>query len=215
MSRLAHAVSIAVVLLGCTAVAAEPEHFESYTGEVLIETDGAEMVILVDTNRDGGRDGLVDQWFTLQSADAIVPVSEHLTTARIHHAPGYLRVTSLDRQAVYDFVVAGQERTLNAPNGFTTIRSEGYGLSHNFGKTEIRIAGAARGGRVTTLDIDPEYPDTGGGGGGATACGSGGPGSTSCSASSGNESCSVSCGQGYYACCNSNSYLATCKCYRN
>jgi hypothetical protein len=60
------------------------------------------------------------------------------------------------------------------------------------------------------------YPDLGdAGGNGQTVCASGGRGATACSSATGNPSCSITCGSGYYACCNSNSYSATCKCYRN
>lgn len=217
MTRFTQAVLIAVVLLGCTSVVAGPEHSESYSGEVLIDTRGNAVVILIDTNKDG-RDGLVDQWFTLETAGSMVPVSEHMTSAQIVHTAGYLRVTAPGQRVIYDFVVAGQDRALEVPGGFTKIRSEGYGLSHNMSPTNIRIP-KTRGDSVTAFNCEGceiFYPDFGdSGGSGQTACASGGRGATACSSATGTQSCSITCGSGYYACCNSNSYSATCKCYRN
>lgn len=217
MTRFTQAVLIAVVLLGCASVVAGPEHSESYSGEVLIDTKGNAVVILIDTNRDG-RDGLVDQWFTLETSGSMVPVSDHATSAQVVHTSGYLRVTLPTQRVVYDFVVAGQDRALDVPAGFTKIRNEGYGLSHNKSVTTIRIPKIRRD-SVTAFNCEGceiIYPDLGDyGGGGQTVCAAGGRGATACSSATGNQSCSITCGSGYYACCNSNSYSATCKCYRN
>ena len=217
MTRFSQVILIAAVLLGCTSVVAGPEHSEGYSGEVLIDTKGSAVIVLVDTNK-GGRDGMIDQWFTLEASGSIVPVSDHITSAQIVHTAGHLRVISHERRVIYDFVVAGQDQAWEVPGGFTRIRNEGYGLARNMSPTTVRIP-KIRGDSVTAFNCEGceiFYPDLGeAGGSGQTVCASGGRGATACSSASGTQNCTITCGSGYYACCNSNSYSATCKCYRN
>ena len=127
------------------------------------------------------------QSFKLESADPVPPISEHLAIADVVHSGGYLRVTSRAQRVVYDFVVTGHDRELGVPEGFAKIRSEGYGLSH-----QSAVASGT-----------------------ASDCISGGEGATSCRTASDADGCSVTCGGGYYACCDSTSFVATCKPYPN
>lgn len=208
--------TLLVLLLGCTPVIAG-DHAEGYTGEVLINSRDGAVMILVDTFKEK-RDGLVDQWFTLQTDDGGAVLSEHLGVATVVHASGYLRVISAEHQTVYEFAVPGNERTEALPEGFTVVRREGYGLARNAGPTNVRI-GKLRERGITifecTLGCDPIYPDFGDyGGGGYTACMSGGPGSVSCSVTHGELSCNVTCGQGTYSCCNF-APAPNCRCVKN
>ena len=220
MSRAAYALLLSGVLLGCSVAVAQPDpprpnRVESFTGEVLIDTKGYHVVVLVDTSS-GGRDGLVDQWFILTSTDIPPTLFEHLKAAQILHSDGHLRVVSMDRRVAYDFVLADQPRQADLPTGFTATHIEGYGLSHNLGETTIRIPQVRRG-WVTTADCegcDVVYPCDGcdGGGTGASSCESGGQGATSCSITNGSKSCSITCTSSYRACCNTTATGVSCKC---
>lgn len=219
MSKPACALLVAIVLLGCSVAVAEPDpprpdRVEGFTGEVLIDTRGFHVVVLVDTNKQG-RDGVVDQWFILQSTGAPPALFEHIRNAQITHSEGHLRVVSMDRRVAYDFALADHPRQAGLPPGFTVTAVDGYGLSHNIGETAVRIP-AVRRGWVTTMDCegcDVVYPCDGcDGGGGATSCESGGQGATSCSISSGTKSCSITCTGAYRACCNTTATGVSCKC---
>ena len=168
---------------------------EKYLGDVVIRTDGARILIMVDTLAADGDapDGIVDQWFTLQGSEPFAtPVMTHISGAYIVHSPGSLRISSRERD--------GERFHFGLQDAAIT----GVGLSHNFGDTTIRIADQlGRSGKIATncLDCEVLNPDDGGGSSGSSPCSSGGPGSTSCSVSSGSNSCSVACASGYYACC--------------
>jgi hypothetical protein len=209
------AVLMAVLVLGCaSAVASPPNHVESFSGEVLIDTKGSAVVILLDTNREG-RDGVVDQWFTLWSADPPA-ISEHLTNGQISFSGGFLRVVSPEQRVIYEFAVAGYGRPANIPAGFRAMRVEGHGLTHNSGETTVRIPSIRRG-SITTFDCvgcDIVYPCDGctEAGGSSPTCDSGGQGATSCSVSSGSRSCTITCSAGYYSCCNTTATSVSCKC---
>lgn len=197
--------------------APESGPIERYVGDVLIRTDGDRIIVMMDTvNSDGDpTDGLVDRWFVLQGEQPFAtPVAAHLPGAYVVHSPGALRVSSVNRQERYQFVVA----TGAAEANVSADRTVGVGLSYNFASTNIRIASQLHRGKVsaTCMDcevLDPE-PEGGGQSGGAT-CAGGGSGSTSCSVSGGGSSCSVTCASGYYSCCNTLYNGVTCKCYRN
>lgn len=192
---------------------------EFYLGDVLVRTDGARVLVMVDTitARGVAPDGLVDQWFVLETAGPSTPIFAHLSDALLVHSPGALRVTTTEQQ--FDFMLSDGDASLPAPRGLEAIttRTVGIGLSHNKGATAIRLAGQLdRAGRVATTCEGCEVlnPDDGGLGAGGGNCDSGGPGSTSCSVSAGTSgySCSVSCSAGYYACCLAQGGRVSCKC---
>lgn len=176
------------------------------TGDVVIRTAGHRIVVMVDTilDKSVAPDGLVDQWFALETADAAPPVFAHLANALIVHSPAGLRISTETER--YELVLAGTR-----PRGGATFVT-GIGLSHNNGATTIRIADQLdRRGNVSAEcadcgSLDPEP--------GNAACGSGGPGSTSCSVTSGNNSCSVTCAAGHSACCNGIAGSTYCGCVR-
>lgn len=224
MTRISHTVLATILLLGCATVAAGPDparpaHVQSFMGEVLIETRGSSVVILVDSNN-GNRDGFVEQWFTLQSEALPPALSEHLTAAQIVMGEGYVRIVAPERRMAYDFVVGESRPASSLPAGFSSTRVEGYGLAHHRWQTTIRIPNLRRDG-ITTYDCegcDAVFPCDGcddAEAGGTVSCSAGGVGSTSCSVSSGSLSCTANCGPGYYACCNYQAYSVSCKCYRN
>ena len=219
MTRILYGMLAAVLLLGCTAAVAEqgrPNHATGFQGEALIDTRGAAVLILIDTDK-GGRDGFVDQWFRLESEAALPAVADHITAAHILQTAGYVRIVAPERRVAYDFVISGTGPVPDPPAGFTSVRVEGYGISHTQGPTSIQIPDLRRN-QVTAFDCEacgPLEPCDDCGGAGGMSCTAGGEGSTSCSINSGTLSCSASCGQGYYACCNYTAYAVSCKCYRS
>lgn len=211
--------AVLTVLIGCSPVVATADavtgrHVESYTGEVLIDSKDARVIVLVDTFKGSGRDGVVDLWFILQAGEAVPALSEHFQSAQIVHSPGYLRIVSPGNRVLFDLVVPGHQAPADVPENFRATTVEGIGLSHNTGETTIRIPKLRRDG-YTAFDCEgcgPMDPDFGWG---AASCASGGSGSVSCSASTGTYSCSVSCISGYYACCNAMIGGVSCKCVKN
>ena len=181
-----------------------PQHIEMYTGEVLLRTHDTRILVLLDTHADKSApsDGLIDHWFTFQT-ESPVPLFAHLPDAVIVHSPGALSVTADGQEFV--FVVAGRGVPPRRDVEAIATRVDGFGLSHNKGITQTRIADLLdRNGKLSAdcegcgpFEIDPD----GGGGGGGT-CDSGGPGSTSCSATINGVTCSVTCSPSKYACCN-------------
>ena len=178
-----------------------PDHVSSWVGNVLIRTVGSRVLVMVDTpaRRDVQPDGIVDQWFVLETAEPLVtPISEHLGDSLLVHSAGVLEVSSAERR--FEFVLEGHSR----PDDSMLTRVVGVGLSHHKGeKTGVRIADEVRRARVSTTCMACEVldPDPGAGGGGAS-CSSGGPGATSCTATQQGNSCSITCATGRYACCN-------------
>lgn len=227
--------TLVLVFLGCAGLLAfaqepgrgarersgRPAHVEISTGDVLLRTDGTRILVMVDTILDKSvpPDGLVDQWFVLETREPSVPMSAHLEDALIVHSAGVLRITTAEER--FEFVVAGDTRNVATPDGLEAIttRTVGIGLSHNKGQTTVSIAQQLdRTGRVSTNCVacgGVLNPDPSTGGGGGAACGSGGPGSTSCSVTSSGNSCSVSCAAGYYACCNGIAGDTYCRCVRS
>ena len=182
--------------------------------------------MLVDTAKDG-KDGLVDQWFILESAEGFdMPLSAELPNANLVFYPGSLRITSPNERTMYDFAVPDREERRPAPKHFRLVRRTGIGLSHVESDTRVPISTAGRNPVVMPSMACSEeegcfpwaewiWEGGGGSGGGSSTCDSGGPGATSCSASGGGSSCSVTCGAGYYACCTASGGLKTCKCIKN
>lgn len=213
-----------VLLIGCNALVANPDgkakHLRVDRGDVLIRSSGPRhIVVLVDTFA-GGRDGVVDQWYILESAQPFTePVWVRLPVAELLHRDGSLRVTAHEQRAVYDFVVHGAEVAAPVPQGFAAVRNEGFGLSHGLGVTTVQLA-RFKPGAVTTLDEEcpecmPLNDDWGVGGTSAPSCDGGGVGSSSCSVTSGSNSCSTTCSSGYYACCQFTRTGVSCKCHLN
>lgn len=225
-------VKVAVVILACGAALGDDvrteraerervrpvEHVESYLGDVILRTEQSRVLVLVDTILDAGSgpDGIVDQWFSLQTAEPLlVPLSDHLRSALVVHSEGTLRITTPTSR--YELVVEGHDHEARAHEA-ASMRLVGIGLAHARGESGVRLASQLdRAGRVrvTCDDCDPfvQDPSSGGGGGGGS-CSSGGPGATSCSASYGTTSCSVACATGYYACCHAVPGAAYCRCIR-
>jgi len=194
-----------------------PEHVEISAGDVLIRTNGNRILVMVDTilDKTAAPDGLVDQWFTLETAEPPIPVFVHLAGSLIVHSPGALRISTAEER--FEFVLADSHRSAESNDAITT-RVAGIGLSHNTGPTTISLASQIdRRGKVSSEcdECGPLDTDPGGGSGGGAACGSGGAGSTSCSVTSGSSSCSVTCAAGYYACCNGIAGSTNCRCVRN
>lgn len=202
-------VLILALVVGPFSLAAQ--HAEVSAGDVIIRTTGNRVLVLVDTivDRTGAPDGLIDQWYTLETTEPPAPVMAHLANALLVHSPAALRISTTDER--YELVLRDARPDGNVPDSITT-RIAGIGLSHNNGQTSISIASQLdRRGNISSecdecgaLDSEP-----------GTACSSGGPGSTSCSVASGNNSCSVTCATGYYACCNGIAGDTSCRCVRN
>lgn len=206
---------VLTVLLACGAAFAQErpraEHVESYFGDVVLRTDGARVIVMLDTNLDAttASDGLIDQWFLLQTAEPpLVPVQAHLRDALVVHTPRALRVSTSDHR--YELVIDSPD----TPVAPMATRIAGVGLAHHKAATGVRITDQLdRRGRVTATCEGCFYEDPfPGGGSNSGSCTSGGRGSTSCSASYGTTSCSVACASGYYACCNAVPGAAYCRC---
>lgn len=208
---------LAMLLFACTPAlgrSANTEHVETHLADVVIRTDGAQVMVLLDTITDATEnpDGVVDQWFILQTEEPVLtPVMAHLERALVVFTRRALRVSTSEER--YELVLDAPA----APPAAMTTRIAGIGLAHNRGGKGPKVKDQLdRKGRVVStcewcLQQDP---GPGGGTAGGAACKSGGPGSTSCSASHGVDSCSVTCGSGYYACCNALPGAAYCRCVK-
>lgn len=181
-------------------------------GDVVIFNHGLDrLVVAIDTDITG-TDGLVDQWFVLQTLLPAPEIRIHLRAADVVYKKDSVRVTSRQDRKVYELVLqgAGAGPTVNAQ--YTVVRTEGFGLAHNTGDTTIRVSSDG------CADCDTLTQDWGelGDDSGAGTCNAGGFGATSCSLSEGNKSCSVTCAGNTYACCRT---LANgnviCGCYLN
>jgi hypothetical protein len=178
-------------------------------GDVVIFNHGLDrLVVAIDTDITG-TDGLVDQWFVLQT---LLPATEtriHLRDADVVYKKEFVRVTSHQDDKVYEFALEGVDVS-PAPNArYDVVRNEGFGLAHNTGDTTIRLSSDDCAGCESLTQDWGELGDDSGAG----TCNAGGIGATSCSLSGG---CSVSCTSSHYACCrtlaNGNS---SCRCYLN
>jgi hypothetical protein len=212
--RLSVTMSLAL-LLGCSsALASSPrtDRIATYLGDVVIRTDGAQVMVLLDTGKAGAApDGEVDHWFTLQTEEPpLIPVMVHLEQAQVVHTPRALRVSTADER--YELLLDPPK----APAGALTTRVVGIGLAHNAGGKGPKIKDQldGRGHVVPTCEWCLQNDTGAGGGTGGAACQSGGPGSVQCSASWDSSSCSITCATNYYACCNAVPDRAYCRCVR-
>ncbi|HEX8618884.1 MAG TPA: hypothetical protein VF911_14970 [Thermoanaerobaculia bacterium] len=184
-------------------------------GEVLIFSDAPDRVVIAIDTLYHGADGMVDQWFVLQtqgpSAD---PGQVHFGVADIRYREGVLRIISPTERVVYEFAVANETMADDVPAGFRRVLVEGYGLSHNVGETTVAVGTPGRGkpGCEECQSLNQDWGDAGDTGGGGEACNAGGANSTSCSYSSGTRSCQVTCGAGSYSCCKVTTTGVVCKC---
>lgn len=178
-------------------------------GDVVILNHGLDrLVVAIDTDITG-TDGLVDQWFVLQTLLPAADTRIHLHDVDVVYKKEFVRVTSHQDKKVYEFVLDGADVS-PAPNPrYDLMRNEGFGLAHNTRDTTIRLSSDG------CADCESLTQDWGelGDDSGAGTCNAGGLGATSCSLSGG---CSVSCSSSHYACCrtlaNGNS---SCRCYLN
>ena len=169
-------------------------------GEVLIFNRGLDkLIVAMDTDLTG-KDGLVDQWFVLQT---LVPVAEtriHLRAADVLVKDGLVRVTSHRDRKVYELGLEGTAPVPIVNARYDVVRTEGFGLAHHIADTTLQFSSN---GRDDCADCESLMQDWGelGGGSGAGACDAGGIGASGCSLSEGTSSCSATCTGNYYACC--------------
>lgn len=177
-------------------------------GTVMILSAGPDRVVVALDSAKDATDGLVDQWFILQmDVPSDLPLPVYLRAADVRFRPGYVRVIAPTEQKVYDFALTGVKIERDVPGGFSVVRTEGFGLSHNSGETDIAIAAPCANCESLTQDWT-DAGDTGG----ASTCTAGGIGATSCSITSGTRSCQVGCNSLSYACCKSTATSVSCKC---
>jgi hypothetical protein len=178
-------------------------------GDVVIFNHGIDrLIVAIDTDITGA-DGLVDQWFVLQT---LLPAAEtriHLRDADVVYKKDFVRVTSHQDKKVYELALEGAD-TSPAPNArFDVVRTEGFGLAHNTDDTTIRLSWDDCAGCESLTQDWGELGDDSGAG----SCDAGGIGASSCSLSGG---CSVTCTSGHYACCRTLANGKTsCSCYLN
>lgn len=171
--------------------------------------------------------GTVDHIFNFWSRNAVPYVDFATELAGIEYSGEQLRVLSADHERLFVFDVTSEQpsdldrgedpgRGLHRiiPAGFSGQVFHGFGLNHQMGSAvnaHKLLLGPGHALQDCPDCWEPEFIDSGSGGGGTT-CNAGGPGSTSCSYTSGSNSCSVGCGAGYYACCNASN---NCRCVAN
>lgn len=179
-------------------------------GDVVIFNQGLDRLIVAMDTDTSGKDGLVDQWFVLQT---LLPAPEtriHLRAADVVYKEGLVRVTSHQDHKVYELALEGAGAGTPISAQYEVARTEGFGLSHNTGDTTLRLDADQ------CADCETLTQDWGelGGGSGAGSCTAGGVGSTSCSLGEGNKNCSVTCTGNYYACCKTLANgSVSCSCY--
>ncbi|MEA2464045.1 MAG: hypothetical protein QOJ98_1792 [Acidobacteriota bacterium] len=201
--RRIKSVVVLMSLVACSqligAPAAAPADARHDVGNVLIFNQGLNsLVVAMDTE---GKDGLVDQWFVLQTLAPVAETRVHVRLANVHFREGLLRVISRPDQTAYEFALDGAGPGSELPPGYRVVRSEGYGLSRNVGETTLMLPSKDKRTCDTCESLEQDWGEIGGGGGGSYTCLSGGAGATKCSYTSGSKSCSVECMSGSYACC--------------
>jgi hypothetical protein len=183
-------------LIGAPAAPAADARHD--VGNVLIFNQGLNsLVVAMDTE---GKDGLVDQWFVLQTLAPVAETRVELRRADVHFREGLLRVVSRSEQTAYEFALDGAASAPQLGPEYQVMRTEGYGLSRHTGETALRLTSKDKGTCDNCESLDQDWGELGAGGGSYT-CLSGGAGATKCSYTSGSKSCSVECMNGSYACC--------------
>jgi hypothetical protein len=178
-------------------------------GTVMIVSAGPDRVVVALDSAKDATDGLVDQWFILQmDMPSELPLPVYLRAADVRFRPGYVRVIAPTEQKVYDFALTGVKIERDVPAGFSVVRTEGFGLSHNLGETDIAIAAPC----ANCESLTQDWTDAGDTGGGSSTCTAGGIGATSSSIRSGTRSAQVACNSFSYACCKSTATSVSCKC---
>jgi hypothetical protein len=205
--------AIAVILFvttGCQLIAqppGQPHSVQHDVGEVLIYNAGLNtLVVAVDSSTER-KDGFVDQWYVLQTAAPVADTRIHLRIANVSFRDGILRVISHPERSIYELALEGVNVEAPPAPGYTTSRTEGFGLSRNTGQTALRMP-TDDGGE----SLSDDWGEIDGGGMGATLCESGGLGATQCALGVGTKTCSVSCTSPAYACCYKTTTGVRCQC---
>lgn len=202
-----------------------------FHGAVYAESYDKVMVIAVDSDANGARDGMADTVFVVATPEPfLTPISHRWTNASLVFKASGVMVTSPDdhEALIVTFKRDVPRANFVAPAEFHVSRvANAIGLAHHtslpdiyhmdnmptaHGRGNSRHASETLG--VDGWDRQP-FQNNWGDGGAAGGCTSGGSGSTSCSvsgcaATSYKNDCSVSCITGYYACCN----CGSCTCLR-
>jgi hypothetical protein len=210
---------------------ADTDAAKVFHGAIYVESYDQVMVIAVDSDANGARDGKADTVFVVATPESFVtPVSYRWTNASlVFKASGVMVTSPADREAlVVTFKRDVPHANFTTPAEFHTTRvANAIGLAHHSALADEYFMdamppGNGRGhGRHGSEWVDEGWTrqpfqnnwDYNSGGGG---CMSGGSGSLSCSiggcaSTQGRNDCSVSCiGTGYYACCN----CGSCTCLR-
>jgi hypothetical protein len=178
-------------------------------GDVVIFNYGLDrLIIAIDTDITG-MDGLVDQWFVLQT---LLPAAEtriHLRDAEIVYTKEFVRVIAREDKKVYELALEGAEASPGPKGRYDVVRTEGFGLAHHTSDTAIRLSSDDCADCASLTQDWGELGDDSGAG----SCTAGGIGATSCSLSGG---CSVSCSSSHYACCRTLANgTSSCRCYLN
>lgn len=224
--------SILLSLVAGLATAQTTDAAKVFHGAIYVESYNQVMVIAVDSDERGGRDGSADNVFVVATPEPFMtPLSYRWTNADlVFKASGIMITSPAERETlIVTFRRDIPRANFVAPADFHTTRvGNAIGLAHhsslaydypmeampsNHGHSSRRVAGELYGDEGWTRQPFQNDWDMGGAAGGCT---SGGSGSLSCSvsgcaATSYKNDCSVSCiGSGYYACCN----CGSCVCLR-
>src|ERR1700754_2064653 len=101
VALLGLSVLLATSILGQPAQPERVERVESYLADVIVRTDGARVMVLLDTILDAGAkpDGVIDQWFALETAEPVLtPVMAYLPQALVVHQPRGLRISTSEQR---------------------------------------------------------------------------------------------------------------------
>jgi len=208
---------------------ADTDAAKVFHGAVYVESYNQVMVIAVDTDSNGNRDGNADNVFVVATPDSFVtPVSYRWTNANVVFKASGIMVTAA---AEHEALIVTFERdvpraTFMAPAEFHTTRvANAIGLAHHSSLAHVypmdAMPSGHHAGRIGSQTYDNEWfrepfmNDWNANGGSGGGCTSGGGGATSCSvsgcaATSYKNDCAVTCFTGYYACCN----CGSCVCLR-
>ena len=217
--------SILVSLVAGLATA-DTDAAKVFHGAIYAESYNQVMVIAIDSDAGGSRDGVADSVFVVATPESFVtPVSYRWTNATlVFKASGVMVTAPEEREAlIVTFKRDVPRANFAAPAEFHTTRvANAIGLAHHSTLSDIYYmdnmpSGSSRGHRGVASDtigdgwgkqpFQNDWSSSPSGG-----CTSGGGGSTSCSvsgcaATSYKNDCSVSCITGYYACCSCGSCI--------